>query len=70
MDITLSPKDTTQKIELNNVKYFTQEHRTFLVVFEDGSTRNYPFEHIWYLETKKSEDGALIAAEIDRLSRM
>jgi hypothetical protein len=48
--IVISPKDTTKKITLENVTYVTQEGNTLLVVFEDGKTRNYPFEHIWYWE--------------------
>lgn len=48
--LIISPKDTTQKLELTDVQYVTQEGNTLLVVFTDGRTRNYPFDHIWYWE--------------------
>lgn len=50
MKLTISPKDTTKKIKLENVDYVTQEGRTLLVVFVGGISRNYPFDHIWYWE--------------------
>jgi hypothetical protein len=48
MQLVLSPKDNLGKITLENVKAFALEGPTLLVVFQDGSTRNYPLIHIWY----------------------
>ena len=54
MKLVLSPKDTISKIELSNVDTFAQEGQTLLVIFSDGSTRNYPLQHLWYYESQVS----------------
>lgn len=51
MKLILSPKDSTCKVILEDVASFCQEGITLLVVFECGTARNYPLEHIWYYET-------------------
>ena len=54
MKLILSPKDTTSKITLDNVNAFSLEGETLLVVFNDGRTRNYPLQHLWYYESHVS----------------
>ncbi len=54
MKLRISPKDNLGKIDLENVSSFALEGVTLLVVFENGSTRNYPLEHIWYYESHVS----------------
>ena len=51
MNLTLSPKDNLNKLVLENVSTFAVEGPTLLVVFENGKTRNYPLEHLWYYES-------------------
>ena len=48
MKLILSPKDNLGKMTLENVESFALEGNTLLVVFEDGTTRNYPLIHLWY----------------------
>ena len=54
MKLILSPKDNINKLELKNVETFCIEGSTLLVIFEDGRTRNYPMEHLWYYESNVS----------------
>lgn len=49
--LILSPKDNLGKITLDGVASFALEGETLLVVFDDGRTRNYPLQHIWYYES-------------------
>ena len=51
MNLILSPKDAPHKIILDGVSTFRLEGETLLVVFDDGSARNYPLQHIWYYES-------------------
>ncbi len=51
MKIILSPKDNLGKILLEDVSSFALEGGTLLVVWEDGRTRNYPLQHLWYYES-------------------
>jgi hypothetical protein len=51
MILILSPKDNLNKITLEAVKTFALEGETLLVVFEDGTTRNYPLQHLWYYQS-------------------
>lgn len=51
MELTISPKDNINKLELRDVETFTLEGETLLVVFKDGKTRNYPLQHICYYES-------------------
>ena len=51
MKLILSPKDNLGKITLENVTTFALEGGTLLVVFENGRTRNYPLQHLWYYES-------------------
>lgn len=46
--LILSPKDNLGKIVLEDVTAFSLEGDTLLVVFNNGSTRNYPLVHLWY----------------------
>ena len=48
MKLILSPKDNLGKITLKGVSGFALEGETLLVIFKDGSTRNYPLMHLWY----------------------
>ena len=48
MILILSPKDSIDKLILDDVRSFTLEGPTLLVVFESGQTRNYPLIHLWY----------------------
>lgn len=48
MQLLLSPKDNLGKIILEDVYTYALEGETLLVIFEDGSTRNYPLQHLWY----------------------
>jgi hypothetical protein len=62
MKLILSPKDNLGKIELTDVKGYALEGATLLVIFEDGSTRNYPLSHLWYYSShvnyhKQRNDG-------------
>lgn len=50
MKLTLSPKDNVNKLELRGVETYAIEGSTLLVVFENGSCRNYPMYHLWYWE--------------------
>lgn len=49
--LIISPKDNIGKITLDRVEAFALEGETLLVVFDDGRTRNYPLQHIWYYES-------------------
>ncbi len=49
MKITISPKDTTDKITLA-VEFTWQEGEMFCVRFEGGVIRKYPMQHIWYIQ--------------------
>lgn len=49
MTIIISPKDSTDYLTLEDVKTYFQEGSCFTFVFEDGSIRMYPQEHIWYI---------------------
>lgn len=51
MYLILSPKDNLNKIILSDVETFALEGETLLVVFEDGTTRNYPLIHLWYYQS-------------------
>lgn len=51
MKLILSPKDNLGKMTLENVQGFALEGETLLVVFENGRTRNYPLQHLWYYES-------------------
>lgn len=51
MKLIISPKDNLNEIELDDVSTFAIQGNTLLVVFENGRTRNYPMEHIWYYES-------------------
>ena len=51
MQLILSPKDNLCKMTLDSVDGFALEGQTLLVVFDDGRTRNYPLEHLWYYES-------------------
>ena len=51
MRLILSPKDNLCKIVLTSVETFALEGDTLLVVFEDGDTRNYPLQHLWYYQS-------------------
>jgi hypothetical protein len=51
MKLRLSPKDNLGKITLDGVSSFALEGETLLVVFENGRTRNYPLQHLWYYES-------------------
>ena len=48
MEIVLSPKDNLGKMYLVDVESFALEGETLLVVWKDGTTRNYPLMHLWY----------------------
>lgn len=48
MKLLLSPKDNLGKIILEDVKTYALEGNTLLVIFNDGTTRNYPLFHLWY----------------------
>ena len=47
MKLILSPKDNLGKMTLE-VSGYALEGNTLLVIFPDGSTRNYPLIHLWY----------------------
>jgi len=49
MQVILSPKDTTCKVELE-VDFYWQEGNCLCVRFKDGHIRMYPMVHVWYLE--------------------
>jgi len=51
MQLTLSPKDNINKIELKDVETFCIEGPTLLVIFKDGRSRNYPLVHLWYYQS-------------------
>lgn len=51
MKLILSPKDNLGKMTLDEVSGFALEGETLLVVFENGRTRNYPLQHLWYYES-------------------
>lgn len=51
MKLILSPKDNIGKMMLEEVKAFALEGETLLVVFDNGRTRNYPLQHLWYYES-------------------
>ena len=56
MKLILSPKDNINKITLHNVETFAIEGCTLLVVYEDGKTRNFPMQHLWYYESQAPEN--------------
>ena len=47
MKLIISPKDNINKLELSGVETFALEGCTLLVVFNNGTTRNYPLIHIF-----------------------
>ena len=49
--LILSPKDNLGKITLEGVSAFALEGGTLLVVFDNGDTRNYPLQHLWYYQS-------------------
>jgi hypothetical protein len=49
MNVIISPKDTTNKIPLADVRCYFQEGNCFTIVFNNGETRMYPLMHIWYV---------------------
>lgn len=48
MNLILSPKDNMNKIVLENVETFALEGNTLVVIFNDGTFRNYPLQHLWW----------------------
>ena len=60
MNLVLSPKDNLGKVILNNVETFALEGETLLVVFEDGTTRNYPLMHLWYYSSRVSDHEVIL----------
>ena len=51
MNLILSPKDNLCKLKLECVEAFAIEGVTLLVIFDDGRTRNYPLQHLWYYQS-------------------
>lgn len=51
MKLILSAKDTICKCVLEDVRNFNLEKDTLLVVFNNGETRNYPLQHLWYYQS-------------------
>jgi len=49
--LILSAKDNLGKIVLSDVECFALEGETLLVVLTDGTTRNYPLQHLWYYQS-------------------
>lgn len=58
MKLKLNQKDNPCATILDDVETFTLEGETLLVVFEDGTTRNYPLMHLWYYESAISDHAA------------
>lgn len=48
--LLISPKDTIEKLVLEDVLTYSEQVNTLMVVFTDGRVRNYPFIHIWYYQ--------------------
>ncbi len=53
MNLTISPRDSSNKLILKNVEAFMPESETLGVVFQDGTRRNYPLRHIWWYGSDK-----------------
>jgi len=49
MTIVIQPKDTGQKVRLEDVKCYFFDYGALHIYFEDGVVRRYPDRHIWYV---------------------
>lgn len=58
MKVTISPKDTTSKVEIN-VKYVWQEGNVFCFVLCDLTIRKYPMQHIWYIQFNEKDNSKI-----------